>query len=37
MDLNGAIAGRRAVREYTVQAVDEKSIRAMRQSRRRAL
>ena len=29
MDLNGAIAGRRAVREYTAQAVDEKSIRAL--------
>jgi len=28
MDLNMAITGRRAVREYTVQAVDERSIRA---------
>ena len=29
MDLNMAITGRRAVREYTVQAVDERSIRAL--------
>jgi nitroreductase len=29
MDLNVAITGRRAVREYTAQAVDEKSIRAL--------
>ena len=29
MDLNVAITGRRAVRDYTAQAVDEKSIRAL--------
>ena len=29
MDLNVAVTGRRAVREYTAQAVDEKSIRAL--------
>lgn len=29
MDLNVAITGRRAVRDYTTQAVDEKAIRAL--------
>jgi nitroreductase len=29
MDLNLAITGRRAVRDYTAQGVDEKSIRAL--------